>query len=108
MSQATAVKSVFTMESSKQTPEAQPTNKFAGGHTKSIFLGRLVTRYRTGFKRKVNFAPKKFQRPLMRTGWAREAVDSHSSMALASIACPNRYPKSSSEALPVLGISKLR
>jgi len=31
-----------------------------------------VTRYRTGFKRKVNFASKKSQRALMRTGWARE------------------------------------
>jgi hypothetical protein len=31
-----------------------------------------VTRYRTGFKRKANFAPQKSQRSVRRTGWARE------------------------------------
>ena len=45
---------------------SQRPNTFASGHMKSIFLGmrRLGTRYRTGFKRNVNFVPQKSHRPV--------------------------------------------
>ena len=40
MSQATAVKSAFTMESSKQTPEAQPTPEQIRRRAYEIYLSR--------------------------------------------------------------------